>query len=40
MENEESKKQANIEIIVELLEKQQPERVAEILVFIKTYLSQ
>lgn len=36
----ESKKQADIKMIVELLGREQPERVAEILVFIKTYLSQ
>lgn len=40
MENEESKKQSNIKIIVELLMKESPERVSELLVFIENYLSQ
>lgn len=40
MKNEESKKQRNIQIIIELLARESPEKVAEILIFIKNYLLQ
>lgn len=35
----EDKKQSNIKEIIELLEKSKPEKVAEILEFIKSYLT-
>lgn len=40
MDSKESKKQKDIETIVELLKKDTPEKVSEIKVFIQTYLSQ
>lgn len=39
MNDADCKKQNNIKIIVELLEKSQPEKVAEILEFVKSYLA-
>ncbi len=39
MTNEETAKQKNIEIIIELLRRESPEKVAEILIFIQNYLS-
>lgn len=39
MTNEEKSKQKNIKIIIELLKKEQPDKVSEILVFVRTYLS-
>lgn len=38
--DENAEKQNNIKIIIELLAKESPERVSEILVFIENYLSQ
>lgn len=38
MDSQDLKKQSNIKIIIELLEKATPEKVAEILVFVKNYL--
>lgn len=32
-------KQQNIEIIIELLEKESPDKVSELLIFIQNYLS-
>lgn len=40
MENEEKTKQKNIKIIIELLKKEPPDKVFEILIFIQSYLSQ
>lgn len=40
MNDEEAKKQQNIQIIVELLTRESPEKVSEILIFIENYLSQ
>lgn len=39
MDKDERKKQQNIKIIAELLSKESSEKVAEILVFVKSYLS-
>ncbi len=39
MSNEVCKKQNDIKVIIELLERAHPEKVAEILIFIKNYLS-
>lgn len=39
MSSEEYKKQQNIRIIVELLQKESSEKVKDILVFIRSYLS-
>lgn len=39
MSDADCKKQNNIKVIVELLEKSQPEKVAEILEFVKSYLA-
>ena len=39
MTNEETAKQKNIEIIIELLRRESPEKVAEILIIIQNYLS-
>ena len=39
MNDADCKKQNNIKIIVELLEKSQHEKVAEILEFVKSYLA-
>lgn len=39
MNDADYKKQNNIKIVVELLEKSQPEKVAEILEFVKSYLA-
>lgn len=39
MGNDEYKKQQNIKIIIELLEKESLEKVLEILTFIRSYLS-
>lgn len=39
MEHDETTKQKNIEIIVELLMKAQPNKVYELLIFIKNYIS-
>ncbi len=38
MRNDEHKKQQDIRFIVELLQKESPERVRAILIFIQTYL--
>lgn len=40
MSNEEHNKQQNIKIIIELLNYASAEKVSEILVFIKNYISQ
>ncbi len=39
MSSEEYKKQQNIRIIVELLQKESSEKVKDLLVFIRSYLS-
>lgn len=39
MTSEENKKQQDVKFIVGLLQKESPERVREILVFIRSYLS-
>ncbi len=39
MSGEEYKKQQDIKFIVELLEKEPPEKVRDIVVFIRSYLS-
>lgn len=39
MDSKESKKQKNIETIIELLKKDTPEKVSEILIFVVNYLS-
>ena len=39
MSGEEYKKQQDIKIIVELLKQESPERVRDVLIFIKSYLS-
>ncbi len=38
MNDEDCKKQSNIKTIIELLEEAPPEKVAELLVFISSYL--
>lgn len=40
MDNEACKKQEDIKVIVVLLEKATPEKVADILIFVKSYLTQ
>lgn len=37
--DDEEKKQENINIMTELLEREEPQRVAEILIFVMNYLS-
>lgn len=39
MTSKEAAKQNNIKIIIELLEKESPNKVAELLIFIQNYLS-
>ncbi len=39
MTSEENKKEQDVKLITELLQKESPERVREILAFIRSYLS-